>query len=145
MYAGQKLRSDVLGLLARLDTVAAEFLPDQEVTTTRVLYSGDLESGVALTWFGTTAMWMDDERTVSGAFTRGLQTFGMPEVQLTELPWQPFQTRNALRSVVASVLTQHRALQPGIEFELGPGAPMVLIEQPDVITGEPALRIVPRP
>ncbi len=146
-YAALTVMSRALHVIARLCGVTALVLPWRQLTTTPELWLGEHDrlgpdQPPVLTWFATPAMWTSNDHTTSLACTRGMTALGAPEVCLPAAPWEPAQTRDAVRTITANLLTQRVPIQPSVGFTFGQ-VPVELAEHPDPLTGAPALAITP--
>lgn len=132
----------VLAYLLDREDAAAVWLPYQQLVTTDVMFMGWAERDMAVNLTGVHAMWLDEARTTSIAFTSGLAALGGRELQLRGAR-QPAAAHGLLQGAAAPQIAQSRLPQPGGTLVVD-GTPHQLVEGTG-IGGRPVLDLVAQP
>lgn len=143
VWSGPDLVTNVTATILDQSAAAAVWLPGQMLVNTDVLYVGDAaRDQPERTWFRVHSMWLDDARTQTMGFTRGLARIGWPELQLHGVAQDPGRVWNEFTASVGSLLAA-RQPPPVAGGQLTVGETAYTLRPGTGILGDPVLDLVP--
>lgn len=143
VWSGPDLLTNVTATILDKSAATAVWLPGQMLVNTDVLYVGDVaRDQPERTWFRVHSMWLDDARTQTMGFTRGLARLGWPELQLHGVAQDPGQVWTDFTASVGSLLAARQS-PPVAGGQLTVGETAYTLRPGTGILGDPVLDLVP--
>lgn len=139
VLATSELIANVTAMYADDPNGLAVWLPDADMATTDVMYTGDVSLRSAQTWFHTVAARLDENTAI--AHTVGVRHLGGGDVQLRTTEDAAYAHRE-LRGAVATLLEQGVLPRPGVTAHVG-GVPHVLTQAASVLGMGEVLELAP--